>query len=255
MPFGTGELTSSTESVVVLFKGGRLQTWHTLTDAQRDDYSAQHVELMLGVAHEHGMMTLEGFKLLEPKQPWERFWVLEFPTLEGAEAWIEAEMAPPYGTYGYYEYHLARRFAEDYFNDWVTTPRSETEPLDPVDPSNLPPLDVDRDSCVVLEFARMLPDAVLVSDRQRGDTEHRELMKSVAREHGLIRLESYQLMAPQPDWHRAHVIELPTIAAAEAWMEAEMVPPQSAYSNKTMHLSRRWAPQFFAGWLPEAARI
>ena len=71
MPFGTGELTSSAESVVALFKGGRLQTWHTLTDAQRDDYSAQHVELMLGVAHEHGMMTLEGFKLMEPKQPWE----------------------------------------------------------------------------------------------------------------------------------------------------------------------------------------
>ena len=80
MPFGTGGLTSSAESVVALFKGGRLQTWHTLTDAQRDDYSAQHVELMLGVAHEHGMMTLEGFKLMEPKQPWERFWVLEFPT-------------------------------------------------------------------------------------------------------------------------------------------------------------------------------
>ena len=38
---------------------------------------------MLGVAHEYGMMTLEGFKLMEPKQPWERFWVLEFPTLEG----------------------------------------------------------------------------------------------------------------------------------------------------------------------------
>ena len=63
MPFGTGGLTSSAESVVALFKGGRLQTWHTLTDAQQDDYSAQHVELMLGVAHEHGMMTLEGFKL------------------------------------------------------------------------------------------------------------------------------------------------------------------------------------------------
>ena len=60
MPFGTGELTSSEESVVVLFKGGRLPTWHTLTDAQRDDYSVQHVELMLGVAHEHGMMNPGG---------------------------------------------------------------------------------------------------------------------------------------------------------------------------------------------------
>ena len=255
MPYGTGDLTSNTDSVVVLFKGGRLQTWHRLTDAQRDDYSAQHVELMLGVAHEHGMMALEGFKLLEPKQPWERFWVLEFPTLEGAEAWIEAEMAPPYGTYGFYEYHLARRFAEDYFNDWVTTPRSETEPLGPVDPSNLPPLDVDRNSSVVLEFARMLPEAVLASEGERGDTEHRDLMKSVAQEHGLIRLEAFQLMAPQPDWHRAYVIELPTITGAEAWMAAEMVPPQSAYSNKTMHLSRRWSPRFFAGWLRGAEGV
>ena len=58
----------------------------------------------------------------------------------------------------------------------------------------------------------MLPEAVLASEEQRGDTEHRELMKSVAREHGLIRLEAFQLMAPQPDWHRAYVIELPTIS-------------------------------------------
>ena len=255
MPYGTGDLTSNTDSIVVLFKGGRLQTWHRLTDAQRDDYSAQHVELMLEVAHEHGMTTVEGFKLLEPKQPWERFWVLEFPTLEGAEAWIEAEMAPPYGTYGHYEYHLSRRFAEDYFNDWVTTPRSETESLGPVDPHNLPPLDVDRDSYVVLEFARMLPEAVLASEGERGDAEHRELMKSVAREHGLIRLEAFQLMAPQRDWHRAYVIELPTITGAEAWMEAEMAPPQSAYSNKTLHLSRRWSPRFFAGWLRGAEGV
>ena len=91
-------------------------------------------------------------------------------------------------------------------------------------------------------------------EAQRGDAEHRELMKSVAREHGLIHLEAFQLMAPQPDWHRAYVIELPTIAAAEAWMDAEMAPPQSAYSNKTMHLSRRWSPRFFAGWLQAAER-
>ena len=83
MPYGTGDLTSNTDSVVVLFKGGRLQTWHRLTDAQRDDYSAQHVELMLGVAHEHGMMSLEGFKLLEPKQPWERFLGARVPNLRG----------------------------------------------------------------------------------------------------------------------------------------------------------------------------
>ena len=254
MPFGTGDLISSQDSVVVLFKGGRLPSWHTLTKAQQDDYSRQHVELMLDVAHTHGMKALEGFRFMGTKQSWERFWVLEFPDLEGAEAWIEAEMAPPYGTYGFYEYHLARRFAIEYFNDWVTQPRAEEEAVSPYDPSNVPHLDIDRDSYVVLEFARMLPEAILTPDRERGDAEHRELMKSVAREHGLIRIEAFQLIAPQADWHRAYVIEVPTIEAAEEWMTAEMVPPQSSYSSKTMHLARRWAPRFFAGWLPGAKR-
>lgn len=250
MHVDTGGSTLSVESVVVLFMGGRLQTWHTLTQAQRDDFSAQHVELMLGVALAHGMMNLEGFKLLEPKQPWERFWIIEFPTLEGAEAWIEAEMAPPYGLYGYYEYYLARRFAGNYFDDWVTRPRPEFESRDRVDPSNLPSLAVDRSSWVVLEFARMLPETVPTTKMRQGNAEHRRLMKSVAREHGLMRIEAFQLIAPQPDWHRAYVIELPTLEAVEAWMEAEMLPPQAVYSNKTMHLARRWAPRFFSSWLP-----
>ncbi len=249
MPFGTGDHASSSDSVVVLYKGGRLQSWDLLPQAQQDDYSKQHVELMLSVAHKYGMVTLEGFKLLETKQPWQRFWVMEFPTLEGAEAWIEAEMAPPYGTYGYYEYYLSRRFAMDYFNDWVTQPLQKPQPSSPVDVDRRPILDVDRNSYVVLEFARMLPEAVLAPVEERGGAEHRELMKSVAKEHGLMRLEAFQLMAPQHEWHRAYVIELPTIEAAEAWMEAELVPPQAAYSNKIMHLARKWSPEFFASWL------
>ena len=85
MPYGTGDKQSSTESIVVLFKGGRLPSWHTLTKAQQDDYSQQHVELMLDVAHTHGMKTLEGFRLMGAKQSWERFGT-RIPTLEGAEA-------------------------------------------------------------------------------------------------------------------------------------------------------------------------
>ena len=135
----------------------------------------------------------------------------------------------------------------------MTTPRSESESLGPVDPHNLPPLDVDRDSYVVLEFARMLPESVLASEKQRGDAEHRELMKSVAREHGLIRLDAFQLMAPQPGWHRAYVIELPTIAAAEAWMDAEMAPPPVRPTpTRRCTCPAAGAPRFFAGWLSEA---
>ena len=54
------------------------------------------------------MRRLEGFRLMGRQYHWERFWVIEFPTLDGAEAWIEAEIAPPYGLYGYYDYELAR---------------------------------------------------------------------------------------------------------------------------------------------------
>ena len=255
MPFGIdGDETirAVKDSVVVLYFGGRLQSWDRLTEAQRADYSRQHVELMLAVAHEHEMMQLEGFKLLSPKQPWERFWAIEFPTLEGAEAWIEAEMAPPYGTYGYYEYHLARRWAPDYFAPWVANPAPPTVPGPPPNPADLPTLEAALDSFVLLEFARMLPEAELTDLDARGNAEHVELMVSTAREHGLMRLDGYQLIAPQADWHRAYVIELPTLQGAEAWMDAELVPPQGAYANKIMHLARRWAPEFFAGWVPRA---
>ena len=95
------------EAITILFKGGRLPTWQRLSQEQQIDYSGQHVELMLSVAAEHGLRKLEGFKLIAAKEPWQRFWVIEFPTLAGAEEWIKAEMAPPYGTYGYYEYHLS----------------------------------------------------------------------------------------------------------------------------------------------------
>ena len=32
---------------------------------------------------------------MAPQQSWERFWVIEFPTLMGAEAWIDAEWHRP----------------------------------------------------------------------------------------------------------------------------------------------------------------
>ena len=237
------------EAITILFKGGRLPTWQRLSQDQQIDYSGQHVELMLSVAAEHGLSKLEGFKLIGAKEPWQRFWVIEFSTLAGAEAWIKAEMAPPYGTYGHYEYHLSRRFARGYFDPWVKEPQSLPTPLGPPDPWDIPDLDVSHDSYVVIEFAKMLPDAHQFTDQERGSSEHIELMNEVATEYRLMRLESYHLIAPQPEWHRAYIIELPTMEGAEAWINAELVPPQAAYSTKKMYLSRKWAPEFFAGWV------
>lgn len=238
----------SIESVVVLFKGGRLPSWHKLTAEERRAFEQEHVDLMLSVAGRHGLMRLEGFRLIGPQQPWERFWIIEFPTMAGAEAWTDAEMSPPYGVYGYYEYYLAHRLGADHFSSWVVRPRELRRPPQQADPRSVPPLDVDRSSVVVLLFGRGHPEHDTTPAEQRGDAEHIDLMQSVAREHGLMRLEAFRLLSPQPDWHRAWVIEFPTLAGAEAWMEGEVRPPYGAYGRKTMLLARRWAPDYFATW-------
>ena len=241
---------SPESSIVVLFKGGRLPSWHRLTPAQRREYEQEHVDLMLSVARDHRMKRLEGFRLIAPQERWERFWVIEFPTLEGAEAWIEAEMAPPYGLYGFYEYYLSRRYRTEEFSAWVTHPRPTATGRAQVDPHQVPSLEVDLGSIVVLLFGRWLPGSEAVDPGVRGDREHVDLMKGIARKHRMMRLEAFQLIDPQPDWHRAWVMEFPDLAGAEAWIDGEILPPHGAYSNKVMYLARRWAPGYFAGWVP-----
>ena len=238
----------STDSVIILYKGGRLPTWHDLSPTERDAYQQEHVDLMLSVAREHGLMRLEGFKLMTPQQSWERFWVIEFPTLTGAEAWIDAEMAPPYGRYGYYEYYPARHWGRGHFSQWVAR---SPEPVAPAarDPHHVPTLEVDRSSVVALLFGRWRPEASEATSEMRGDTEHIERMQSVAREHGLMRLEAFKLMGAQDAWHRAWVIEFPTLEGAEAWIDTEVLPPHGRYSQKAFYLARRWASEYFADWV------
>ena len=160
------------DSVVVLFKGGRLPSWHRLSNQQQQDYSQEHVDLMLTVSRQYRLMHLEGFRLLGPQNHWQRFWVIEFPTLAGAEAWIKAEMAPPYGRYGYYEYHLARRVRLDAFRDGVTHLPARLSPSPDADPHRIPSLHVDYDSLVVLAFRRRLPGAADLTTQERGEAEN-----------------------------------------------------------------------------------
>ncbi len=238
------------DSVAVLLKGGRLPSWHALTADEQRAFSEEHVELMLSVAHEHGMMRLEGFKLLSPLQDWARFWVIEFPDLAGAEAWIDAEMAPPYGLYGHFEYHVSRRWKKDEFDGWVANPLSPIVVPAGARPVLNTDLSVDEKSVIVLLFGRWLPGAEAETPDERGDREHIELMQSVARDHGLLRLEAYRLIGPQPDWHRAWVIEFPDLEGAEVWIEAELRPPHGRFATKAYHLARKWAPEYFATWVP-----
>jgi hypothetical protein len=238
------------DSVVVLFKGGRLPSWHDLTPERRDAYEQEHVDLMLAVGREHGLMGIEGFRLVTAQVRWQRYWVIEFPALEGAEAWIEAEMRPPYGAYGHYEYELARRHAREELATWPSRALPDVVPL-AADPHRRPTLAARTDSIVVLLFGRWRPEAEVTPPDVRGDDEHVELMLGVARDHGLMRIDAYRLLAPKADYHRAWVIEFPGLEDAEAWLDAEVLPPHGRYSDKAYLLARRWAPEYFATWPPQ----
>ena len=239
--------TSETGSVVVLFKGGRLPSWHQLSDEERREFEQTHVDLMLSVAQQHKMSRLEGFRLIAPQGDWQRFWLIEFPTIEGAESWIRAEMAPPYGLYGYYEYHLSKPLHPEQYSSWVTNPIPPIIPL-ASDPHTVPALRSDTGSVVLLMFAKHRPGAEALTPAERGDAQHTDLMQCIAHKHGLMRLEGFQLLFPQADWHRAWVVELPTLEAAEEWVAGEAALPHGMHAKRTMHLARKWAPEYFATW-------
>ena len=180
------------ENLTLLYKGGRLPGWYQLSQNKRQVYEQAHVDLMLSVAKEAQLKRLEGFRLITPQQHWERFWLIEFATLSNAEAWIKAEMAPPYGDYGYYEYDL-----------------------------------------------------------DRGDAGRQDQLRAVARVHNLMRLEAFELIGSKDEWHRVWVAEFPTLAGAEAWINALVSPPHGSYKSQRFQLARKWAPAYFASWAPK----
>ncbi len=221
------------DSVVILFRGGRLPEWHQLDEAQRCDYEHQHVDLMLSVAERHGLIGLHGYRLLTPGDHWERFWTIEFPHLAGAEAWMSAEVEPPYGHYGFYDYSLARRWQPENLA-WL--PRKPEPPVAPgTDPHVIPPLAADPASIVVLAFGGW----------PHGNAEHEE----VAREHGLIHGEVFRLLGANVAGDFVWIVEFPQLAGAEAWIEAAAKIQQ----KRNFYLARRWAPGYFAAWSARAS--
>ena len=108
-----------TGSLFLVFKSGRLPSWYQLSSDERARFQQEHVDLMLDVAVRHGLRRIEGFRLLGAQEPWHYLWIIELPDLAAAEAWAQAEMEPPYGSHGFYEYHLARAWGPDYFPTWL----------------------------------------------------------------------------------------------------------------------------------------
>jgi len=225
-----------------------LASWHELPQEKRQAYEQQHVDLMLDIAARYQMRRLEGFRLVAPQGSYERFWVLDFPDLAGAEAWMQAEMAPPYGRYGFYEYHLARSDLPEYCADWALGMPAPT-PLTG-DPHQVPVLEADSKSVVALLFERGAPGQIA---GEKPITEaYVETMGAFCKAHGLLRFECFTLVAPQAHWHHVFLAEFPTFTGAEAWVQAERHSAHGCFGERSFALARKWAPEYFASWIPKA---
>ena len=233
------------DSVVVFLKGGRIPSWYGLSPEKQDEYSVEHISLMKSVINKYKMITLEGYKLWSPVNDWKFFWTIKFPTFEGAESWIEAEMEPPYGRYGSFNYYLARRIE----HIGVNTDSKETKPRfikDDLDHTNLKE---DKTSVVVITFEMSLPGSDLVAPDEYAHQRYIKNINSVTEEHKLIRLEAYRLITPQSNWHTTVIAEFPTINGANAWIDLQENPSYVRFKTRTNYLSHKWAPRYFTKWI------
>ena len=235
------------DSVVVLFKGGRLSSWYDLSSEHQDAYSVEHIALMKSVVNTYKMMKLEGYKLLSPINDWQRFWTIEFPTFEGAEAWIKAEMEPPYGRYGYYNYYLARRIDLNTVN--LVVKEAETTSEVRGEDLNHTNLTEDQASVVVITFEMSLPGSDLIAPNVLDNKKYSKQINSVAERYGLMRLEAYKLITPQSNWHTTVITEFPTIDGAKVWIDLQENQSYVRFKTRTNYLAHKWAPKYFDQWI------
>ena len=72
------------------------------------------------VAREQGLGRLEVFQLIDRQGAWHRVLVMEFPTFEAAEIFIDAEVKPRHGLYSEKSFYLARKWCPEYFASWIS---------------------------------------------------------------------------------------------------------------------------------------
>ena len=74
---------------------------------------------MREVSRDHGLIHGEVFRLMGASTRGEFAWILEFPELAGVEAWIDGETAAPLAACQRHDFHVARRWAPEYFATWA----------------------------------------------------------------------------------------------------------------------------------------
>ena len=228
----TNEQDEDQRTCVLLLKAGRLPSWYRLSTEEQASFSKEHVNLMLSISRRHELLRMEGYRLMFPVGDWERFWVIEFPDQNGVEAWIEAEMAPLYGTYGFYEYHFARQVPGGQVSSDRTAVNPGVEKRGWPDPQQVPLLETDKKSMVLLTFSMEIPggsnDSRIDSD-QLTDEGHSGAQQDAC----------------------GTVTEFADSSAVESFAQLETSAGQRKQYKKSMHLARRWAPEYFTSWVPD----
>lgn len=115
-PHTIPSLSTDPSSIVLLAFGGRHR------GADQDDageHDPERWERMREVSRDHGLIHGEAFRLMGTGDRGEYAWILEFPGLAGIEAWIDAETSPPLAACQRHDFHVARRWAPEYFATWA----------------------------------------------------------------------------------------------------------------------------------------
>ncbi|MXY47971.1 MAG: hypothetical protein F4Y38_01595 [Gemmatimonadetes bacterium] len=109
-------LSADPSSIVLLAFGGR----HRGADAyDSDEQDEERWRRMREVSRDHGLFHGEVFQSLGASDRGDYAWILEFRGLAGIEAWIDAETAPPLAAAQRHDFHVARRWAPEYFATWA----------------------------------------------------------------------------------------------------------------------------------------
>ncbi|MDD9948323.1 MAG: hypothetical protein OXU48_02190 [candidate division Zixibacteria bacterium] len=115
-------LSSDPSSIVLLAFGGRHRGAESEENGdQRDsgDQDEERMRRMRNVSRDHDLIHGEVFRLLGTTERGDYAWILEFPGLAGIEAWIDEETAPPLAAVQRHDFHVARRWAPEYFAAWA----------------------------------------------------------------------------------------------------------------------------------------
>ena len=86
-----------------------------LDEGQRQKY----IKNIYSVSKQHELIRLEAYQLITPQSNWRTTVITEFPTINGAKAWIDLQEDPSYIRFKTRTNYLSHKWAPRYFTKWI----------------------------------------------------------------------------------------------------------------------------------------